>query len=387
MTIRTAKAVILLIVGGCAAVAGFLFTEHREYREAVVVSPYISEVKRLSDYSDSVKNSVNDANVYIFNSGVPGGTVVLIGGTHPEEPVANLSAQIFTENVKPLRGRIIVNNRINRSASLGTRMGEAYPRFFHVNTPWGVKRWRYGDRVASPLDSWPDPEVYIHFPSGQNLAYMDVRNANRTWPGRPDGLPAERTCFAAMELIRNEKADIVMDFHEAELEYAVENTIVVHEKGQSVAAMASMMLTSQTFDVPIGMEFSPKALHGLSHREIGDHSEAVSYLAEVAEPMLDRIRGITDEELLMSGKDRFVMKAGEHKLLYAPIDENGWPVHKRTARHVTTLMTILQVHNMLSPDKTVILEGIPTYAEMMNKGLGPFFADPGASPAERVFYD
>jgi hypothetical protein len=83
MTIRTAKAVILLIVGGCAAVAGFLFTEHREYREAVVVSPYISEVKRLSDYSDSVKNSVNDANVYIFNSGVPGGTVVLIGGTHP----------------------------------------------------------------------------------------------------------------------------------------------------------------------------------------------------------------------------------------------------------------------------------------------------------------
>ncbi len=47
------------------------------------------------------------------------------------------------------------------------------------------------------------------------------------------------------------------------------------------------------------------------------------------------------------------MKAGEHKLLYAPIDENGWQVHKRTARHVTTLMTILQVHNMLSPDKTV----------------------------------
>lgn len=387
MTIRTAKAVILLIVGGCAAVAGFLFTEHREYREAVVVSPYISEVKRLSDYSDSVKNSVNDANVYIFNSGVPGGTVVLIGGTHPEEPVANLSAQIFTENVKPLRGRIIVINRINRSASLGTRMGEAYPRFFHVNTPWGVKRWRYGDRVASPLDSWPDPEVYIHFPSGQNLAYMDVRNANRTWPGRPDGLLAERTCFAAMELIRNEKADIVMDFHEAELEYAVENTIVVHEKGQSVAAMASMMLTSQTFDVPIGMEFSPKALHGLSHREIGDHSEAVSYLAEVAEPMLDRIRGITDEELLMSGKDRFVMKAGEHKLLYAPIDENGWPAHKRTARHVTTMMTILQVHNMLTPDKAIILDGIPSYGDLMDNGMGQYFADPDASPAERVFFD
>lgn len=387
MTIRNAKAVILLIAGSCAAVAGFLFREHREYREAVVVSPYITEVKKLSDYSNSLKGTVNDTNVYIFDSGVPGGTVVLIGGTHPEEPVANMSAQVFTENVKPLQGRIIVINRINRSASLGTRMGEAYPRFFHVRTPWGIKRWRYGDRVANPLDSWPDPEVYVHFPSGQNLAYMDVRNANRTWPGRPDGLIVERTCFAAMEMIRKEKADIVMDFHEAELEYAVENTIVVHEKGQSVAAMASMMLTSQTFDVPIGMEFSPKALHGLSHREIGDHSEAASYLVEVAEPMLDRIRGITDEELLMSGKDRFVMKAGEHKLLYAPIDENGWPAEKRTARHVTTLMTILQVHNMLFPDKTVILEGIPSYSEILDRGIGPFFANPEASPEERVFYD
>jgi len=122
-------------------------------------------------------------------------------------------------------------------------------------------------------------------------------------------------------------------------------------------------------------------------REIGDHSGAVSYLVEVAEPMLDRIRGITDEELLMSGKDRFVMNAGEHKLLYAPIDENGWPVDKRTARHVTTLMTILEVHNMLTPDKAVILEGIPTYGEMMKKGIGAFFSNPDASPSERVFYD
>lgn len=90
-------------------------------------------------------------------------------------------------------------------------------------------------------------------------------------------------------------------------------------------------LTANTFDVPVGMEFSPTALHGLSHREVGDYSDAASYLVEVAEPMLDRIRGITDEELLMSGKDRFVMMAGDRGLLYAPIDENGWPIEKRVA--------------------------------------------------------
>ena len=88
-------------------------------------------------------------------------------------------------------------------------------------------------------------------------------------------------------MIRAQKVDVAIDFHEAELEYPVENTIVAHEKAQEVATMASMVLTAQEFEVPIGMEFSPKALHGLSHREIGDHTPAMSLLFEVAEPMLD----------------------------------------------------------------------------------------------------
>ena len=387
MSLKSIKALVLVVILGAVGTAGWLFHEHRTYKEPVVVSEGITSVKKLSDYSDVVKGSVNDANVYIFDSGVHGGTILLLGGPHPEEPAANMSAQIFTENVKVTQGKVIVIDRINTSASTNTRLGEAYPRYFHVETPWGVKKWRYGDRSANPLDSWPDPEVYVHYPSGQNLAYMDIRNINRNWPGRPDGLLTERTAYAAMRLIEAENVNVTVDFHEAELEYPVENTIVTHEKGNEVAAMTSMMLTSQTFDVPIGMEFSPKALHGLTHREIGDHSDAASYLFEVAEPMLDRIRGITDEQLLMSGKDRFVMKAGEYKLLYAPIDEEGWPIDKRVARHVTTLMTLVQVNNMMRPDQMILIEGIPSYEEMMEKGVGAFFHDPQAAPEDRVYYD
>lgn len=387
MPLKWIKAVTLAVVLAAVATAGWMFYEHRTFKEAVVASPAVSAVQKLSDYAPVLKGSVNDANVYIFDSGVPGGVMLLIGGTHAEEPVANVAAQIFTENLKVTQGKVIVIDRINTSASTCTRLGEAYPRFFHVQTSWGVKQWRFGDRTANPLDSWPDPEVYIHYPSGQNLAYMDVRNINRNWPGKPDGMLTERTAFAAMELIRAQGVNLTMDFHEAELEYPVENTIVAHERGNEVAAMSSMMLTSQTFDVPIGMEFSPKALHGLSHREIGDHSEAVSYLAEVAEPMLDRIRGITDEELLMSGKDRFVMKAGEHKLLYAPINENGWPFDKRIARHVTTAMTIMQVNNMMHPDQMITVEGIPSYQDLLQKGAGAYLHDPATAEKTQVYYD
>ena len=381
------KSIALCVIAFCMAVAGYLFWEHRNYKEPVVVSEYITEVKKLSDYSDVVKGTVNDSNVYIFDSGVEGGTFLIWGSTHPEEPAGVMAASLMVENLKVTQGKVIIIDRENNSASTNTRVGEAYPRFFTYETEWGTKIWRFGDRHANQLDSWPDPEVYIHYPSGQTLANVDIRNTNRNWPGKANGLLTERTNYAVMELIRQEGVDMTLDFHEAELEYTVENTIVVHEKGQAVAAMVSMDLTANTFDVPVGMEFSPTALHGLSHREVGDYSDAASYLVEVAEPMLDRIRGITDEELLMSGKDRFVMKAGDRKLLYAPIDENGWPIEKRVARHIAVATKIIEVNNTVNPDQVITIEGIPTYEEIMTNGLAPYYHNPATAPAERVYYD
>ena len=381
------KSIALCVIAFCMAVAGYLFWEHRNYKEPVVVSEYITEVKKLSDYFDGVKGTVNDCNVYIFDSGVEGGTFLIWGSTHPEEPAGVMAASLMVENLKVTQGKVIIIDRENNSASTNTRVGEAYPRFFTYETDWGTKVWRFGDRHANQLDSWPDPEVYIHYPSGQTLANVDIRNTNRNWPGKANGLLTERTNYAVMQLIEQEGVDMPLDLHEAELEYTVENTIVVHEKGQSVAAMVSMMLTAETFDVPVGMEFSPTALHGLSHREVGDWSDAPSYLVEVAEPMLDRIRGITDEELLMSGKDRFVMMAGDRGLLYAPIDENGWPIEKRVARHVAVATKIMEVNNSVNPDQTILIEGIPTYEEIMANGLAPYYHNPETAPAERVYYD
>ena len=379
------KYIAFVLIMTCAITAGLMFREHRNYDEAVVPSASLTEVKKLSDYCDIVKGTANDCNVYIYDSGVPGGSILMFGGTHPEEPAANMTSLLLAENLNVTQGRVFIINRANRSASLTTRNGEAYPRFYSVDTPWGEKTWRMGDRHGSALDSWPDPEVYMHYPTHQNLAYIDIRNLNRAFPGKKDGLLMEKTGYAIMELVRKEGINLTIDFHEAELEYPVENVIVAHEKGQGVAAMAAMMLTAQTFDVPIGMEFSPTALRGLSHREIGDNSDAASYLFEVAEPMLDRIRGITDEELLLSGKDVFVIRAGEEGLLYAPIDENGWPITKRVARHVETALTIIENHNMMNPTQVISVSGVPRYSEIMEKGVGTFYHNP--AEADQVYYD
>jgi hypothetical protein len=243
-----------------------------------------------------------------------------------------------------------------------------------------------GDRWSNPLDQWPDPEVYIHYPSRQNLAYVDVRNLNRAWPGRPNGTLTERTTYAFMELIRKEQIDVVIDLHEAELQYPVINTIVAHEKGLDLATMVSMMLTDfEGFN--IGTEFSPKNLHGLSHREIGDHSEAISLLFEAPQPFLDATRGITGAKQLLEGKDEFVVKAGKHGLLYAPIDENGWHIDVRVGRHLSTILQTFDSWNEDNPGNEIICMGVPRYAEVIENGTGYYLKDPAKAKEGMVEHE
>ena len=153
------KVVALAVVFFCMAVAGWLFHEHRTFKEPVVVSEYITEVKKLSDYSDVVKGTTNDCNVYIFDSGVEGGCMLIWGRTHPEEPAGVMAAELMVENLKVNQGKVIIIDSMNNSASTNSRVGEAYPRFLTYKTDWGTKVWRFGDRQANQLDSWPDPEV------------------------------------------------------------------------------------------------------------------------------------------------------------------------------------------------------------------------------------
>lgn len=356
------------------AAAGIRFYEHRHFKEQVVIGDRV-KVKKLGDYFGGIKGTFNDCNIYILEGTEPGATMLVLGGSHPEEPAGRLTALLMVENARVAKGRLIVVLSANRSGTSVTRPGGAYPQLYTIPTAWGGQQFRMGDRWSNPLDQWPDPEVYIHYPSRQNLAYMDIRNLNRAWPGRANGTLTEKTTFAFMNLIKLEKVDVVIDMHEAELQYPVINTIVTHEKGQDLATMASMTITDfEGFS--IGTEFSPVNLHGLSHREIGDHSDAISLLLEAPEPFLDATRGITGEKQLLEGRDAFVVKAGRHGLLYAPIDDSGWPIATRVGHHTSTVLQIMQSWNEFHPEKELVCEGVPKYGDLISKGVGAFLIDP-----------
>ena len=192
--------------------SGISFYKSRNLKESVVIGEGVTGVKKLSDYSSGIKGSINDCNIYFMEGKEEGATVFVMGGSHPEEPAGRLAPWIFIENGIIEQGRLIIVLSGNRSGTTVTRLSGAYPPDYTIETAWGGQKFRMGDRWANPLDQWPDPEVYIHYPSGQYLAYVDIRNLNRCWPGRPNGTITEKTCYAFMEMIKKKKSIFLLTF-------------------------------------------------------------------------------------------------------------------------------------------------------------------------------
>jgi hypothetical protein len=366
--------------------SGYSFRRHRHFEEPVIAGPGVTRVLPLSTWFDGIRGTINDCNVYILEGARPGGTALILGGTHPEEPAGRLAAWMLVEQAELEVGRLIVVLSANRSATTMTRLGGAYPQLFDIPTPWGNRTFRLGDRWSHPLDQWPDPEVYLHYPSRQNLAYVDIRNLNRTWPGRPNGTLTERTCYAFMELIRTEEVDLFIDLHEAELQYPVISTIVANERGRELASLTSMLLSDME-GFNMGMEFSPPSLRGLSHREVGDYSDAVSLLFEAPQPFLDATRGRTTVEQLLTGQDEFVVKAGRHGLLFEKIDESGWPIDVRVGRHTSAILMTLELWSEEQIARAIVPTGVPRYAEVIQNGTGYYLRDPSRAQPGRTYIE
>ena len=355
----------------------------RAYRETVVVSDAFTRQVPLSTYFDGIRGTLMDVPVFLFDSGTPGGSVLILGGAHPYEPASPMTAYVMMENLAVTQGRVFVIARANMSASTQGMLGNAYPPFFRIRTGWGEKTYRIGDRETHPLEQWPDPFTFVHYPSTQNLAYQDSRNLNRTFPGRPDGNLTERTSFAISELIRREKIDLTIDVHEASMGYPVVSTYVCHQRAEEMCMMAAMVLSAEQF--PMKTETSPKTLRGLTHREIGDFTDSFAVLMETPEPFIDKFVGPMTEALMLTGQDEFMQTAADRGLLYAEYDINtGATLDYRVGRHLGGAAEVVKQMGEFYPAKKIVATW-PSYAEVMEKGIGAFLHDPAKAPPGRVF--
>jgi hypothetical protein len=380
------KSILLLSIIALMSVAGVQLYKHRHFRMPVVAGPGVTKVEKLSDYTKGLKGTVADTNVFHLEGKEEGGKIFIIANTHSNEPAAILTALIFIENAVVDKGTLIIIPEFNNSAGRNTRPGDGYPLYYEIQTDWGSKKFRMGNRDASPLDQWPDPDVYVHYPDKQLLSFLDVRNTNRTWPGRPDGPLMERVTYGAMQIMRSEKVDIAVDIHGAETMFPVTNCIVAPEKSIRIATMTSLTVKArEKFDNHV--EPSPSGFRGLSHREIGDHSDTLPFLLEAPLPFLDQPTGPKTVDLLLDGKDPFLLSLSKKKKLFVPYDETGWPMEKRVGQHCSVILEIIRQFSRKFPDKAIKLRNVPRYADVVKNGVGHYYRDPDKSDKAKVYFN
>ncbi len=357
----------LLILVACLAAAGD-FLEQRQC-ESVHPSFALTRTKRLSHYLSSLRDTRGDTDLFIFEGRKPGGTLLILGGTHPNEPASNVTAVLIVENLKVEQGKVIVIPRANESGFSATEPQEAFPKWFTLTNRRGKeRRFRVGSRYSNILDGWPDPVVYRHHPSGQLLSGPETRNLNRAYPGRKNGSLTERVAYAITEVVRGEKVDLVIDLHEAAPEYPVINAIVAHERAMDIAAMAAVEL--QIRDLDFRLEPSPVNFHGLSHREIGDYTQARAILMESTGALQGRLRGPTSENLVVKSIDACYYKAHLLGKLAVDFPAEGVPLEVRVGRHLEGVKVICNTLSEFEPDKAIVYSQIPDYEELNSHSVG-----------------
>jgi predicted deacylase len=369
------KTVLAGALLGLTLWGGLPLLHHRHHGVPIVRGPGVTAVLRLSDFSPGLKGTAGDTFVFVLQGKEPGGKALIMGNTHANEPEGMLTALVFIENGVVEKGTLYVIPFFNNSGSRNTRPGDGYPLYFDVATDWGSRRFRYGNRDASPLDQWPDPDVYIHYPERQLLSYIDIRNTNRTWPGRPGGVLMERVTYGAMELMRREKIDVAVDIHGAETMFPVTNCIVAPEKSVKIAILASLTVKAmEGFENHV--EPSPAGFRGLSHREIGDHGPSMPFLLEAPIPFLDQPTGPKTTKLLLDGKDPFLLSLAGKKKLFVPYDESGWPLEKRVGQNLSVTLEIFRQFSKKTAGRPIAVRGVPRYADVVKNGVGRFLSDP-----------
>ncbi len=356
--------VVLIIV-----LAG-IFLKQRE-PEPLYPGEGVTEQFMLSRYLPALEGTNGDTEVYVLDSGVPGASMLVLGGTHPNEPSGVVSAFMLVEYCKPTEGVLYVIPRANNSAFTCTDPQEAAPLTFTIQTQNGERWFRFGSRATNPVDQWPDSEVYIHRSSGQQLSGSETRNLNRGYPGVADGTLTEQVCYAITEMIKDKAISITVDLHEASPEYTTVNAMVVHERAYDLAAISLWDVEDY---MKITIESSPPNLHGLTHRELGDATNTLAILMETANASQGRLHGRIDADLVVSGKDKFYTRADAYGAVTVPYSSEGISISERCARHLSCIVAF--ANNYMGEDGFLDLGDMPSYQEILKNGIGYYLADP-----------
>ena len=338
---------ILAAALALGAVAGVKFKQFSDYETYFYIRDNVT-IEKFSDYSPNLKNTVGDAEIYKIQGSKPGPSVLILGGTHPNEPSGQLTAALYLENIDVTAGTFYIITETNKSAYTHSHPLEATTFYYKLKTKGGsYRKFKFGSRATNTNQHWPNPDVYTT-QSGQKLSSTDTRNLNRSYPGKKNGTYTEQVAYAVTQLIKENDIALTIDLHEASPEYITINAIVHHQDASELAGLAAVNIGwyegVYATGFEIGIEESPTNLHGLTHRELGDYTDTLALLCETSNAAQGKIRGEFTEDLIVTGEDIFYDKAAE---LDDVIYGEPTSLDERVARHTHSIFLLIDAYNEL----------------------------------------
>lgn len=342
---RYSKALVMVVLLLVAA-AGLPAQGASTILHDVRPDPAVTKIAWLSEWFSPLAGTPADTRVFILDSGKPGATVFVAGGTHANEIAGILTAVLLVESAVPQTGRLLIIPNLNNSASTWTESTQL-PAWIAIRTPSGTRFFKYGARYTNRVhQGTPDPEQYIHPKSNERLEGQESRNLNRVYPGKPDGTLTERLAWAVMQLLKQEHVDVAFDLHEAGPESRLANMIVANPKNLDMGAMAVLSLELE--GIKMKLEPSSESFHGLSHREWGDETPACAFLIETPNPAQS-----------LDSAD--------------PAEDSAYPLSVRVATHLASIQAILDAWNADAPEgKKATFTRWPEWENIARQGVGSF---------------
>lgn len=364
---------VLLVVAFVCIFTGRIYLQQQQPDELYTGNPNITSVIKLSDYNENLKGTVNDVDIYVFDSGVPGGKALIYGGTHTNEVGSMLNAVTYLENVKCEAGTIYVMVHANNSGYTHTQPLRAQIGSMDFTlTDGSTRSFHVGTRISNPIHQWPDPNYHFNS-SGRRLIHdelAEIRNLNRNHPGEKNGYLTEATCYAIWNFIVTEGIDMIFDGHEAGAESTnLVNTLVIHERAMTLGTTA--VTNCLINNLPFKVEISGITSYGLSHRGIGDNTNALCTLFETCNPAMGSLHEKMTEKLFKEGISQNYYTLHQNGVYGNAFvfDETGWPIEKRTAYQMNMSMELLNTFSELYPDKPIKVSGLPDAQYMLANGL------------------
>ena len=374
MKIRVLNIVVFIVALLFAVPASVDFLKMHK-NEEIAENPNLTEVKMLSAYAPRLKGTDLDTEVYFFDSGVEGGTFLILGGTHPNESAGMLSAVALIENIEVTEGRVIIIPRTNNSGFTHTSPLDGMQDFFTLTLSDGSERsFRVGNRLTNPVDQWPDVNYY-EGTSGRTIygtENPEVRNVNRLYYGTEDGVLTEQVCYGIYNLINEEGVDLTMDTHEGSPEFLYLDCTMVNMKRDNTKAMsiASDMALSMNFDdLDMRVEYSGVTSYGLSHRSLGDNTDSMMTLMETYNPSMGPLHGKMYDDLIINGNEPNYYEAHKDGYIYFQVPEDGYPLIERVARHIACIEYLSEAYSWEYPEKAISFTGLGDYYTIVEGGF------------------